>query len=81
MKALKLENSGITEVDIENTLEALQAAVDGYISVRTILVRLSINKTLFTNNTYVYGTTCSLQHIIAWSAKNAKSQKVKFRKN
>jgi len=31
MKALKLENSGITEVDIENTLEALQAAVDGYI--------------------------------------------------
>ena len=31
MKALKLENSGITEVNIENTLEALQAAVDGYI--------------------------------------------------
>ena len=31
MKALKLENTGIAEVSIENTLEALQAAVDGYI--------------------------------------------------
>ena len=31
MKALKLENTGITDVEIDNTLEALQAAVDGYI--------------------------------------------------
>lgn len=31
MKALKLENTGIAEVSIENTLEALQAAVDGHI--------------------------------------------------
>lgn len=31
MKALKLENSGVTEAEIDNSLEALQAAVDGYI--------------------------------------------------
>lgn len=31
MKALKLEGRSISEVEIENTLEALQAAVDGYI--------------------------------------------------
>ena len=31
MKALKLEGRSISEVEIENTLEALQAAVNGYI--------------------------------------------------
>lgn len=31
MKALKIEGRCITDTDIENTLEALQAAVDGYI--------------------------------------------------
>ena len=31
MKALKVEGRSITETDIPNTLEALQAAVDGYI--------------------------------------------------
>jgi len=31
MKALKLEGRSISEVEIENTLEALQAAVDGHI--------------------------------------------------
>jgi hypothetical protein len=31
MKALKLERRSISEVEIDNTLEALQAAVDGYI--------------------------------------------------
>lgn len=31
MKAIKIESCRVTEVDIENTLEALQSAVDGYI--------------------------------------------------
>ena len=31
MKALKLEGRSVSEIEIENTLEALQAAVDGYI--------------------------------------------------
>jgi hypothetical protein len=31
MKALKIEGCTVVPVDIENTLEALQAAVDGYI--------------------------------------------------
>ena len=31
MKALKLEGTTVTQVEIENTLEALQAAVNGYI--------------------------------------------------
>ena len=31
MKALKLERRSISEVEIDNTLEALQAAVNGYI--------------------------------------------------
>lgn len=31
MKAIKIESYRVTEVDIENTLEALQHAVDGYI--------------------------------------------------
>jgi len=31
MKALKVEGRSITEADIPNTLEALQATVDGYI--------------------------------------------------
>lgn len=37
MKALKIENTGIAEVSIENTLEALQAAVDGYIEAVTLI--------------------------------------------
>lgn len=31
MKALKIEGCTVVPVDIDNTLEALQAAVDGYI--------------------------------------------------
>lgn len=31
MKALKLEGRSVSEIEIENTLEALQAAVNGYI--------------------------------------------------
>lgn len=37
MKALKLEGRTVVEVDIENTLEALQAAVDGYIEAVTLV--------------------------------------------
>lgn len=37
MKALKLEGNSITETGIENTLEALQAAVDGYIEKVTLV--------------------------------------------
>lgn len=36
MKALKLEGTSIREVDIENTLEALQEAVFGYIETITL---------------------------------------------
>lgn len=36
MKALKLEDRSIITADIENTLEALQAAVDGYIEAVTL---------------------------------------------
>ena len=31
MKALKLEGRSVSEIEIENTLEALQAVVDGHI--------------------------------------------------
>ena len=31
MKAVKIESYRVSEIDIENTLEALQNAVDGYI--------------------------------------------------
>ena len=37
MKALKLEGTTVTQVEIENTLEALQAAVDGYIEAVTLI--------------------------------------------
>lgn len=37
MKALKLEGRCITDTDIENTLEALQAVVDGYIEAVTLV--------------------------------------------
>lgn len=37
MKALKLEGTTVTQVEIENTLEALQAAVDGYIEAVTLV--------------------------------------------
>lgn len=37
MKALKIEMRKITNIDIENTLEALQAAVDGYIEAVTLV--------------------------------------------
>ncbi len=36
MKALKLEGTTVTQVEIENTLEALQEAVFGYIECVTI---------------------------------------------
>ena len=37
MKALKLEGRSITETGIENTLEAFQSAVDGYIETLTLV--------------------------------------------
>ena len=37
MKALRLEGTSIREVDIENTLEALQEAVFGYIETITLV--------------------------------------------
>ena len=37
MKALKIEGRTVVPVDIENTLEALQAAVDGYIETVTLI--------------------------------------------
>lgn len=37
MKVLKLEGLSITETEIENTLEALQAAVDEYIEAVTLV--------------------------------------------
>ena len=37
MKALKIEKNRIAEIDIENTLEALQAEVDGYIETVTLV--------------------------------------------
>jgi hypothetical protein len=37
MKALRLEGRGIISADIENTLEALQAAVGGYIEAVTLV--------------------------------------------
>lgn len=37
MKVLKLEGLSITETEIENTLEALQAAVDGFIEAVTLV--------------------------------------------
>lgn len=37
MKALRLEGRSIITADIENTLEALQAAVDGYIEAVTLI--------------------------------------------
>ena len=37
MKALKLEGRSITETDIDNTLEAFQNAVDGYIETVTLV--------------------------------------------
>ena len=37
MKVLKLEGNSISEAEAENTLEALQAAVDGYIETVTLI--------------------------------------------
>lgn len=37
MKALRLEDRSIITADIENTLEALQSVVDGYIEVVTLV--------------------------------------------
>ncbi len=37
MKALRLEDRSIITADIENTLEALQTAVDGYIETVTLV--------------------------------------------
>ena len=37
MKALKLEGVGVREIEIENELEALQEAVDGYIETVTLV--------------------------------------------
>lgn len=37
MKALRINNRGVEKVEIENTLEALQKAVDGYIETVTLI--------------------------------------------
>lgn len=37
MKALKIEGCTVVPVNIENTLDALQAAVDGYIEAVTLI--------------------------------------------
>ena len=37
MKAIKFESRNITEIDIENKLEAFQAAVDGYIETLQLI--------------------------------------------
>lgn len=37
MKALKIEGRCITDTDIENTLDAFQEAVDGYIETVTLV--------------------------------------------
>ena len=37
MKALRLENATVREIDIENKLEALQKEVEGYIEVLTLV--------------------------------------------
>ncbi len=37
MKALKIEGCTVVAIEIENTLEALQAAVDGYIEAVTLV--------------------------------------------
>ena len=37
MKALRLENATVREIDIENKLEALQKEVEGYIEVLTLI--------------------------------------------
>ncbi len=37
MKAIKIKGRTVSEVEIENTLEALQAAVDGYIEAVTLI--------------------------------------------
>ena len=37
MKALKIEGCTVVAIEIENTLEALQAAVDGYIEAVTLI--------------------------------------------
>ncbi len=37
MKAIKIKGRTVSEVEIENTLEALQAAVDGYIETVTLI--------------------------------------------
>ncbi len=37
MKAIRVDRSGLSEIDIANTLDALQAAVLGYIEVVTLV--------------------------------------------
>lgn len=37
MKAIRIERSGVSEINIENTLEALQAQVNGYIEAVTLV--------------------------------------------
>ena len=37
MKALLINNRSVEEIEIENTLEALQKAVDGYIETVTLI--------------------------------------------
>lgn len=42
MKAIKIEGCTVVPVNIENKLEALQAAVDGYIEVVTLVPDVAV---------------------------------------
>ena len=42
MRAIKFEGNMIQDVDIDNTLEALQAAVDGYIEAITLVPGVAV---------------------------------------
>lgn len=42
MKAIRIERSGVSEINVENTLEALQAQVNGYIETVPLIPRLAV---------------------------------------
>lgn len=42
MKALLINDRSVEEIEIENTLEALQKAVDGYIETVTLIVGYAV---------------------------------------
>lgn len=44
MKALKLEGETVSEIEIDNTLEALQKEVEGYIECLTLVPQKELGK-------------------------------------